>query len=133
MKLVDINAVRFNQGVVCLFSLLGFFNPIFWGLMSVQLLTTFFFGQKYCLPCRFYQLFIEGGFINRGPLEDARPPRLANLIGAIFLGLALVWSLLQLVELAAVFAGVVTVLSFFYISNNGFLSGLSDLYSFRKT
>jgi hypothetical protein len=112
MKIVDVNAVRFNQGAVFIFSLLGFLNPIFWALISIQLLTTFFLGQKYCLPCRFYQLFIEGGFIEKGPLEDARPPRLANLIGAIFLGTAAGAAFIGLIGAAFVLASVVAALSF---------------------
>jgi hypothetical protein len=120
--MVDAYMVRFNQGVVFLFSLLGFFNPIIWLLMALQLLITFLFGQKYCLPCRFYQLFIDAGFINKGPLKDSRPPRLANLIGGVFLGGAFLASLFDLTVLALVLAGVVGGLS--YISSlTGFCLG----------
>ena len=42
-------------------------------------------GRRYCLPCLAYFELVQPRF-GEGPLEDARPPRFANLIGVVFLG-----------------------------------------------
>ncbi|MGZ4386399.1 MAG: DUF4395 family protein, partial [Gaiellaceae bacterium] len=41
----------------------------------------------FCLPCLLYFGLIQPLF-GEGPLEDARPPRVANMIGFVFLALA---------------------------------------------
>ena len=38
-------------------------------------------GRRYCLPCLFYFEVIQPRF-GEGPLEDSRPPRFANMVGA---------------------------------------------------
>jgi predicted GNAT family acetyltransferase len=43
--------------------------------------------RRWCLPCVGYFELIQPRF-GEGPLEDARPPRFANLVGAVFLSAA---------------------------------------------
>jgi Domain of unknown function (DUF4395) len=90
---IDERAPRFNQTVVGLVSLLGavFGWPLAWALMSAQLLIGLTAGRRYCLSCLAYFLFLQPR-LGEGPLEDSRPPRLANMIGTIFLAAAsLAW------------------------------------------
>jgi hypothetical protein len=59
--------------------------------MSAQLLIGLTAGRRFCLTCLAYFLVIQPR-IGEGPLEDSRPPRLANALGTIFLGgAALAW------------------------------------------
>src|SRR6185312_2389321 len=45
------------------------------------------FGRRYCLPCLAYFELIQPRF-GEGPLEDARPPRAANVVGLVVLAAA---------------------------------------------
>jgi hypothetical protein len=87
--IVDEHAARFAQGTTGIVALLGviFGWPLAWALMSAQLLIGVSLGRRFCLPCLAYYAFIQPRF-GEGPLEDSRPPRLANMIGTAFLGLA---------------------------------------------
>ena len=86
---IDERAPRFNQAAVGVVSLLGATLgwPLAWALMSAQLLIGLTLGRRYCLTCLAYFELIQPRF-GEGRLEDSRPPRLANLIGTIFLGAA---------------------------------------------
>jgi hypothetical protein len=86
---VDSRAARFSQGVTGIVALLGalFGWPLAWALMSAQLLAGLTLGRRYCLPCLAYFELVQARF-GEGPLEDSRPPRLANAIGTVVLGLA---------------------------------------------
>jgi len=44
-------------------------------------------GRRWCLPCLFYFEVLQPRF-GEGLIEDARPPRFANVIGIAVLGLA---------------------------------------------
>lgn len=90
---IDAWAPRFNQGVVAAVALLGvlFGWPLAWALMSAQLLIGLTAGRRFCLTCLAYFLVIQPR-VGEGPLEDSRPPRLANALGTVFLGgAALAW------------------------------------------
>ncbi|MBW3594160.1 MAG: DUF4395 family protein, partial [Actinobacteria bacterium] len=54
------------------------------GLLAIQLAVGLTFGRRYCLPCVAYFELIQPRF-GEGEIEDARPPRFANIVGAIFL------------------------------------------------
>jgi hypothetical protein len=86
---VDEHAARFAQGTTGIVALLGvvFGWPLAWALMSAQLLIGVTLGRRFCLPCLAYYTLIQPR-VGEGPLEDSRPPRLANIIGTVFLGLA---------------------------------------------
>ena len=85
-SVIDARAPRFNQAVVGLISVVAVtFGP--WWLLAVlaaQLAVGLTLGRRYCLPCLAYFELVQPRF-GEGPLEDARPPRFANLVGVVFL------------------------------------------------
>jgi hypothetical protein len=87
--IVDEHAARFAQGTTGIVALLGvvFGWPLAWALMSAQLMIGVALGRRFCLPCLAYYTLIQPR-LGEGPLEDSRPPRLANVIGTVVLGLA---------------------------------------------
>jgi uncharacterized protein DUF4395 len=86
---IDERAPRFNQAIVGAVALLGavFGWPLAWAIMSAQLFVGLTLGRRFCLTCLAYFGLIQP-LVGEGPLEDSRPPRLANAIGAAFLGSA---------------------------------------------
>jgi hypothetical protein len=90
---IDERAPRFNQAVVGMVALLGaiFGWPLAWAIMGTQLLMGLTLGRRWCLTCVAYFVLLQPRF-GEGQLEDSRPPRLANKMGAVFLGgAALAW------------------------------------------
>src|SRR5215217_1745073 len=83
---IDERAPRFNQAVVGTVALLGaiFGWPLAWAIMGAQLLMGLTLGRRWCLTCVAYFVLIQPRF-GEGQLEDSRPPRLANMMGAAFL------------------------------------------------
>jgi Domain of unknown function (DUF4395) len=86
---IDARAPRFNQGVVAIVALAGVVLgwPVLWALMSLQLAMGLLLGRRWCLSCLAYFTLIQPR-LGEGQLEDSRPPRLANRMGAAFLGAA---------------------------------------------
>jgi uncharacterized protein DUF4395 len=86
---IDERAPRFNQAVVGTVALIGtlFGWPLAWAIMSAQLVLGLTLGRRFCLPCLAYFTLVQPRY-GEGPLEDSRPPRLANMMGAAFLGVA---------------------------------------------
>jgi Domain of unknown function (DUF4395) len=84
--IIDSRAPRFNQMVVGLVSVLAVLSGWWWllALLAAQLVVGLAFGRRYCLPCLAYFELVQRRF-GEGPLEDARPPRFANMIGAAVL------------------------------------------------
>jgi hypothetical protein len=99
---IDARAPRTNQAIVGTLSLLAAITgwwPIF-GILAGQLAIGLLFGRRYCIPCLLYFEVIQPR-IGEGPIEDSRPPRFANVVGAVFLGAATIsylvgWSALGL-------------------------------------
>jgi hypothetical protein len=92
-EVIDARAPRFNQAVVGIVALAGalFGWPLAWALMGAQLLIGLTVGRRFCLTCLAYFELIQPRF-GEGPLEDSRPPRLANTMGVAFLAAAsLAW------------------------------------------
>lgn len=87
--MIDRRAARFSQGATGVVALLGvvFGWPLAWALMSAQLLIGLALGRRFCLPCLTYYELLQPRF-GEGPLEDSRPPRLANMIGTALLAAA---------------------------------------------
>lgn len=83
---VDARAPRFNQAAVAATTALALVTGEWWiaALMGVQLAVGLVFGRRYCLPCLAYFELVQPR-LGEGPVEDARPPRFANVLGAIFL------------------------------------------------
>ena len=86
LAVIDARAPRVNQLVVALGAVVAVATG-FWPLVLVlgfQLAIAVRFGRRWCLPCRLYFDVIQPR-LGEGPLEDARAPRFANIIGAVFL------------------------------------------------
>ncbi|MBN9621460.1 MAG: DUF4395 family protein, partial [Actinobacteria bacterium] len=86
---IDARAPRFNQAVVAVVALAGVVLgwPLLWALMGAQLAMGLVLGRRWCLSCVVYYSLIQPR-LGEGELEDSRPPRLANRMGAVFLGAA---------------------------------------------
>ena len=90
---IDSRAPRFNQAVVGTVALAGaiFGWPLAWALMGAQLAIGVTLGRRFCVTCVAYFGLVQPR-IGEGPVEDSRPPRLANVIGAAFLiGASVAW------------------------------------------
>jgi len=86
LDVIDSRAPRFNQAVVGSLSALALVTGSWWllALLAAQLVVGLAFGRRYCVPCLAYFELVQPAF-GEGPLEDARPPRFANMVGAGFL------------------------------------------------
>jgi len=89
LAVIDARAPRVNQAVVALLCLAAFATGL-WPLLALtalHLALTIWLGRRWCLPFLAYFGWVQPR-LGEGPLEDARPPRFANLLGAIVLGVA---------------------------------------------
>jgi hypothetical protein len=89
LDVIDSRAPRFTQAVIGTLALVSFLTG-WWPLLVLlagQLVVGLTLGRRWCLPCAFYFEVVQR-LAGEGPLEDARPPRFANLIGAVVLGAA---------------------------------------------
>ena len=88
-NVIDSRGPRFNQAVVGLVALAAVVLGPWWllALLALQLAIGLTFGRRYCLPCLAYFELVQPRF-GEGPIEDARPPRFANLVGVAFLSAA---------------------------------------------
>jgi hypothetical protein len=86
LSVIDARAPRFNQAFVALTSWIALMTGAWWvaGLMGLQLAIGLVFGRQYCISCLVYFGVIQPLF-GKGEIEDARPPRFANILGATFL------------------------------------------------
>ena len=88
-SVIDARAPRFNQAVIGILSLVAVTVGPWWllALLAIQLIVGLTLGRRWCLQCLAYFELVQPRF-GEGPLEDARPPRFANLVGAVFLSAA---------------------------------------------
>jgi Domain of unknown function (DUF4395) len=122
LQVIDARAPRTNQAVIGTLALVAVLTGWWWllALLALQLAVGLAFGRRYCLPCLFYFEVIQPRF-GEGPLEDSRPPRVANVVGLVVLaagsvayaaGAAVVGALLALLvaalALLAAFTGFCT-------------------------
>jgi hypothetical protein len=86
---IDARAPRTNQAVIGLLALVGVTVGPWWllAILALQLALGLRFGRRWCVPCVFYFEVIQPRF-GEGPLEDARPPRFANMVGLVSLSAA---------------------------------------------
>jgi hypothetical protein len=89
LAVIDSRAPRTNQAVVGLVSVLALATGWWWllALLALQLALGLTLGRRFCLPCLLYFEVLQPRF-GEGPLEDSRPPRVANLVGLTVLGAA---------------------------------------------
>jgi nitrate/nitrite transporter NarK len=83
---IDSRAPRFNQATIGVLSLVGVLAGWHWlvALLALQLAIGLTAGRRFCLPCVAYFELVQLRF-GEGPLEDSRPPRAANIVGAVVL------------------------------------------------
>jgi hypothetical protein len=123
LDVIDSRAPRFNQTVVGLLSILAVVTG-WWGilaLLGLQLVVGLTLGRRYCLPCLFYFEVLQPRF-GEGRLEDARPPRFANMVGVAFLAAASVAYALDAAIVGAVLGGLVGALALLAAAS-GFCAG----------
>jgi hypothetical protein len=112
LDVIDSRAPRFNQATIGALSALAVATGWWWllGLLGAQLVVGLTLGRRFCLPCLAYFELVQPRF-GEGPLEDARPPRFANLVGAVFLTAATASYAAGLDTLGAILGGVVAGLA----------------------
>src|SRR5512143_551635 len=89
LAIIDSRAPRANQAVIGLLAATALATGL-WPILALpalQLSLTLALGRKWCLAWRLYFAFLQPRF-GEGPLEDSRPPRFANQLGAGFLWVA---------------------------------------------
>jgi len=114
LDVIDARAPRFNQafvGLVCLLAALTGWWPLV-ALAGLQLIVGLRLGRRYCLPCVFYFEVIQPR-IGEGEIEDARAPRFANIVGAVFLSVATLAFVVGLTGIGVALAFVVAFLALF--------------------
>jgi hypothetical protein len=89
LDVIDSRAPRFNQATIGTLAALAVGTGWWWllGILAGQLLIGLTAGRRFCLPCLAYFELVQPRF-GEGRLEDGRPPRFANLVGAVFLAAA---------------------------------------------
>ena len=123
LDVIDSRAPRFNQATIGLLAVLAVVAGWWWllALLSLQLVVGLTFGRRYCLTCLAYFELVQPRF-GEGPLEDSRPPRFANVVGAVFLGAAAATWAAGLGTLGAVLGSVVAALALL-AATTGFCTG----------
>jgi hypothetical protein len=88
LDVIDSRAPRFTQVVIGSLALVAVLTGWSWllAVLALQLAVGLTLGRRYCLPCLAYFELVQPTF-GEGPLEDARPPRFANMVGATVLTL----------------------------------------------
>ena len=109
---VDVRAPRFLQATVGAGAALAVATGWWWlyGLLALQLVTGLVFGRRWCLPCVAYFRLVQPR-LGEGRVEDARPPRFANMVGATVLSLAFAASLAGLDGAGRALGGLVAMLA----------------------
>src|SRR5919201_2787421 len=89
LDVIDARGPRTNQAVIGTLAVVAVLTGQAWllGLLALQLAIGLTLGRRFCLPCLLYFEVLQPR-LGEGPLEDARPPRFANMLGLVFLGSA---------------------------------------------
>jgi hypothetical protein len=123
LEVIDSRAPRFNQATIGALSALAVATGWWWLLaaLAAQLVVGLTLGRRFCLPCLAYFELVQPRF-GEGPLEDARPPRFANLVGTVFLAAATVFYAAGLGMAGAVLGALVAGLALLAAAT-GFCTG----------
>jgi hypothetical protein len=123
LAVIDALAPRFNQATIGLLSALAVGTGWWWLLagLAAQLMIGLTLGRRFCLPCLAYFELVQPR-VGEGPLEDARPPRFANLVGTVFLTAASGFYAAGLGVAGAVFGSLVAGLALLAAAT-GFCTG----------
>ena len=89
LDVIDSRAPRFNQATIGTLSVLAVATGWWWllAVLAAQLWIGLSVGRRFCVVCVAYFELVQPRF-GEGPLEDSRPPRFANLVGAVVLSSA---------------------------------------------
>jgi len=120
---IDSRAPRTNQFVVGAVALVAVTTGPWWllALLALQLAVGLTLGRRWCLACVFYFEVVQR-LLGEGPLEDARPPRFANMVGLAFLSAASLGYLAGVDALGAVLGLLVAALALLAAAS-GFCAG----------
>jgi len=120
---IDSRAPRTNQAVIGTLALVGVLTGQPWllGLLALQLAVGLTIGRRWCLPCLLYFEIIQPRF-GEGPLEDARPPRFANMLGLALLASSTALYYVSL-ELAGALLGLLVAALALIAATTGFCTG----------
>ncbi len=123
LDVIDSRAPRFNQAVIGAVAAVAIATGWWWllALLAANLGSGLLFGRRFCVTCVAYFLVVQPR-LGEGPLEDARPPRVANVIGFAFLaGASLAYGLGATVA-GGVLAAIVAALALL-AAGTGFCTG----------
>jgi hypothetical protein len=109
---IDERGPRTLQTTVAIVTGLAFLLNAPWlvALMALQMVVGLAFGRAYCVPCVFWFKVLQPRF-GEGRIEDSRPPRFANIVGAVFLVSATVLFVVGLTTAAWAVTLIVTTLA----------------------
>lgn len=111
---IDARAPRTNHAFVALLSIAALAGGWEWlvAVIALQLIVGLTFGRRFCLACYLYFAVIQPR-LGEGRIEDARAPRFANQLGAVFTTTASVAFLAGLEGLGWALTGLVAALATF--------------------
>ena len=123
LDVIDSRAPRFNQATIGTLAIVAVLSGwwLLLGLLALQLAVGLTLGRRYCLPCLAYFELVQPRF-GEGPLEDARPPRFANMVGLGVLSAATLAYAADLTTLGALLGGLVAALALLAAAT-GFCAG----------
>jgi hypothetical protein len=123
LDVIDARAPRFNQVVIGTLALVAVIAGWPWllALLALQLVVGLTLGRRYCLPCLAYFELVQP-YVGEGQLEDARPPRFANMVGAGFLTAAFLAYVAGYETIGAALGGAVATLALLAAAT-GFCAG----------
>jgi hypothetical protein len=109
---IDAWAPRFNQATIGTLAVVAVVAGWPWliALLALQFIVGLTFGRRWCLPCVLYFEFVQPR-IGEGEVEDARPPRFANMVGAVFLSASTAAHVVGLETVGWVLASIVATLA----------------------
>ena len=109
---IDSRAPRFNQATIGILSVVAVATGWWWllALLALQLAVGLVLGRRFCLACVAYFELVQPRF-GEGPLEDSRPPRVANMVGLAVLGAAAIAYADGFAVLGALLGGLVAGLA----------------------
>jgi hypothetical protein len=114
LSVIDARAPRLNQLAVGALAFLSVSTGA-WPLATLaalQLSLALLLGRRWCLACRLYFALIQPR-LGEGPVEDARPVKFANQVGAALLWSATLANVAGLHAAGATLAGLVAALALF--------------------
>lgn len=123
LTVIDSRAPRFNQAVIGALALLAIATGWWWllAVLAANLASGLLFGRRFCVTCVAYFSLVQPLF-GEGPLEDSRPPRVANMVGLAFLAGASLAYALGVDALGAALGGIVAALALLAAAT-GFCTG----------